>query len=129
LFGFFLIIVWISLFLCLDFPDSFENPGSSNKKLAKSKQKKSVFLLFGFRRIYVRISRIFAWITPILNILGRQSKIKAVFCLDLPDLFFILFFVFHLDPSAYLTALFSLFLIQFSFNLKESWLRCRSIKR
>jgi hypothetical protein len=28
-----LIIFWISLLLSLDFPDSFENPGNSNKKL------------------------------------------------------------------------------------------------
>jgi hypothetical protein len=32
LFEFFLIIFWISLFLCLDFPDSFENPGNPMKK-------------------------------------------------------------------------------------------------
>jgi hypothetical protein len=37
LFGFPLIIVWISLFLSLDFPDSFENPGNPNKRLVKSK--------------------------------------------------------------------------------------------
>jgi hypothetical protein len=72
LFGFSLIIVWISLFLSLDFPDFFENPGNPNKnpgnlnkKLAKSRQK-ICFLLFGFHRFYIWISRIFVWISPFL---------------------------------------------------------------
>jgi hypothetical protein len=54
--------VWISLFLSLDFPDSFENSGNSNKRLVKSKQK-ICFLLFGFHRFYIWISRIFVWIS------------------------------------------------------------------
>jgi hypothetical protein len=47
LFGFPLIIEWISLFLSLDFPDSFENPGNPNKKIC--------FLYL-----------IFVWISPFL---------------------------------------------------------------
>jgi hypothetical protein len=37
LFKFFLIIVWNSLFLSLDFLDYFENPGNPNKRLVKFK--------------------------------------------------------------------------------------------
>jgi hypothetical protein len=48
----------------IDFPDSFENLENPNKKLAKSKQKISIFI---------------AWISPVLNFLGRQSKQKIVF--------------------------------------------------
>jgi hypothetical protein len=77
-FGFSLIIVRISLFLCLYFPDSFENPGNPNKK--------SVFVLFGFSRFHIWISRIFVsispffvWISSVLNFSGKQFKQKLFF--------------------------------------------------
>jgi hypothetical protein len=57
-----LIIVWISLFLCLDFPDSLKNPENTNKK--------SVFVLFGFRRFH-------NWISPVLRKKFKTGEIKT----------------------------------------------------
>jgi hypothetical protein len=67
-----LIIVWVSLFLNLDFPDSFENPGNPNKK--------AVFFIL--------------WISPILCL--GQSKQKLFFFFPGFSGFL---FGFHLDPT------------------------------
>jgi hypothetical protein len=71
LFGFPLIIVWISQILS-------KIQETQIQKLAKSKQK-ICFLLFEFHIFYTWISRIFVWISPVLNFLGRQSKQKLYF--------------------------------------------------